>query len=210
MLLTGIETDVFGEKCPTVTLMTTNSTRTSLGTKPGFPKKTPRVWLIAWTMIGPYYVILDTAIIYLTSWPKFLIGYHRENCSCINVSHYRSFLAYDFTEMRLNGSCIFVYILYNTCFISRQSLVGLSLLIFDIYRTHTDTPQTVRLLWTSDRPKQRTLTTHDTHKRQTSMCQAGFEPAISARQRQQIHALDRAATGIGRHHFRISNSVAVM
>jgi hypothetical protein len=42
------------------------------------------------------------------------------------------------------------------------------------------------------------LTTHNTHKRQTSMSPAGFEPAITASERPQTRALDRAATGIGR------------
>jgi hypothetical protein len=41
------------------------------------------------------------------------------------------------------------------------------------------------------------LTTHNTHKRQTSMPPAGFEPTIPASERPQTHALDRAATGIG-------------
>jgi hypothetical protein len=38
---------------------------------------------------------------------------------------------------------------------------------------------------------------HNTHKRQTSMPPAGFEAAIPASERPQIHALDRAATGTG-------------
>ena len=42
------------------------------------------------------------------------------------------------------------------------------------------------------------LTTHNIHKRQTSMPPAGFEPAIPASKRPQTHALHRAATGIGR------------
>jgi len=40
------------------------------------------------------------------------------------------------------------------------------------------------------------LTKHNTHKRQTSMPQAGFETTIPASERQQAHALDRAANGI--------------
>jgi hypothetical protein len=39
------------------------------------------------------------------------------------------------------------------------------------------------------------LTTHDTHNRQISMPPMGFEPAISAGERPQTDALDRAATG---------------
>ena len=42
------------------------------------------------------------------------------------------------------------------------------------------------------------LTTHNTHKRQTAMPPAGFEPAIPASEQPQTHALDRGATGIGR------------
>jgi hypothetical protein len=41
------------------------------------------------------------------------------------------------------------------------------------------------------------LTTHNIHKRQTSMPPAGFEPAIPVSERPQTHALNRAATGIG-------------
>ena len=55
------------------------------------------------------------------------------------------------------------------------------------------TPHSVGLLWTSDQPDLY-LTTHNTHKTQTSMTPAGFEPAIPASERPQTHALDRAAT----------------
>ena len=41
------------------------------------------------------------------------------------------------------------------------------------------------------------LTTHNTHNRQTSMSPVGFEPTISAGERPQTYALDRAATGTG-------------
>jgi len=41
------------------------------------------------------------------------------------------------------------------------------------------------------------LTTHNIHKKQTSMPPVGFEPAIPASERPQTHALDRAATEIG-------------
>ena len=41
------------------------------------------------------------------------------------------------------------------------------------------------------------LTTHNSHKRQTSMPPVGFEPTISAGERPQTYALDRAATGTG-------------
>jgi len=41
------------------------------------------------------------------------------------------------------------------------------------------------------------LTTHNTHKRQTSIPPVGFKPTIPVSERPQNHSLDRAATGIG-------------
>ena len=41
------------------------------------------------------------------------------------------------------------------------------------------------------------LTTHNTHNRQTSILLVGFKPTISAGERPQTYALDRAATGTG-------------
>jgi hypothetical protein len=41
------------------------------------------------------------------------------------------------------------------------------------------------------------LTTHNTHKRQTSMPPVRFEPTIPASERPQTHSLHRVATGIG-------------
>jgi hypothetical protein len=41
------------------------------------------------------------------------------------------------------------------------------------------------------------LTTHNTHKIQTTMPPAEFEPAIAVCERPQAHALDRAATSFG-------------
>ena len=51
------------------------------------------------------------------------------------------------------------------------------------------------------------LTTHDTRNRLTSMPPVGFEPTISAGERPQTHALDRAATGTGKLYFNIHNSL---
>jgi hypothetical protein len=41
------------------------------------------------------------------------------------------------------------------------------------------------------------LTTHNTHKRQTSITPAGLETTIPANERPQTHALHRTTTGIG-------------
>jgi len=41
------------------------------------------------------------------------------------------------------------------------------------------------------------MTSHNTHKRQTSKAGAGFEPAIPLMERPQTHSLDRAVTAVG-------------
>ena len=66
-------------------------------------------------------------------------------------------------------------------------------------RSRSDTPQLVRLLWTSDQPVAETSTWQHTtlHNRQTSMPPVGFEPTISAGERPQTYALDCAANGTG-------------
>ena len=51
------------------------------------------------------------------------------------------------------------------------------------------------------------LTTHNTHNRQTSMPPVGFEPTISAGERPQTYAIDRAATGTGTVHIYYTISV---
>ena len=45
------------------------------------------------------------------------------------------------------------------------------------------------------------LTTNNTHNRQISMPPVGFEPTISAGERSQTYALDRAATGTGQYYL---------
>ena len=50
------------------------------------------------------------------------------------------------------------------------------------------------------------LTTHNTCNRQISMPPVGFEPTISAGERPQTYALDRAATGTGKENIFTSNS----
>jgi hypothetical protein len=80
---------------------------------------------------------------------------------------------------------------------ARQPLVCQDLLIIEASRSHSDTPHSVGLLWTSDRSvvKNLYLTKHNTHNRQTSMLPAGFEPAIPASERPQTHDLHCEATG---------------
>jgi hypothetical protein len=48
------------------------------------------------------------------------------------------------------------------------------------------------------------LATHNIHKRQTSMKQTGFDPAIPTGKRPRIHALERADTGVDSLHVKHS------
>ena len=81
----------------------------------------------------------------------------------------------------------------------RQPPVDQPLFIVEALRSLSGTPHAVGLLLTSDQPEAKT--THNTHKRHTSMPQAGFETAIPAIERPQTNALNRAATGIGTSMF---------
>jgi hypothetical protein len=84
-------------------------------------------------------------------------------------------------------------------FYSSKTPVSLGLHIVEVSRSHSDTPHSVGLLWTSDQSVAETpnMTTHNTHNKQISITPAGFEPAIPASQRSQTHNLDRAATRTG-------------
>jgi hypothetical protein len=79
------------------------------------------------------------------------------------------------------------------------------LLIIEASRSHSDTPHSVELLWSSDQPKAEISTCRHKHSQKTSMLPAGFEPAIPASERPQTHALASAATGIGTSNLLLSN-----
>ena len=51
------------------------------------------------------------------------------------------------------------------------------------------------------RRKELYLTAHNTHKRQTSIPPARFEPSIPKSKRPQTNSLDRTATGIGNYYI---------
>ena len=72
----------------------------------------------------------------------------------------------------------------------------------EVSRSHSDTPLG-RIphdeWWASLRDL--ALTSHNTHKRQTSMSPAGFEPATPARKQPHTHSLDCAATKISKYHI---------
>jgi len=78
------------------------------------------------------------------------------------------------------------------------ALVGQGDLIINASRSHSrqTTLRTPLDEWSATR-KHLYLTTHNTHKTQTSTPPAGFEPAIPGRERPQTYVFDCAATGIG-------------
>jgi len=81
-------------------------------------------------------------------------------------------------------------------FMAQQPQVGQGLRVIDALRWHSDTPHSLGLDEWSARCRDINLTTHNSHKRQTSMSAAGFKPANLASERPHTRASDCAATGI--------------
>ena len=86
------------------------------------------------------------------------------------------------------------------CFFARQPPGGQGLLIHEVSRSNTMThhsrqDSSGRVISSSQSPLRDN--TPNTHNRQTSMPPVGFEPTISAGERPQTYALDRAATETG-------------
>jgi len=81
--------------------------------------------------------------------------------------------------------------------------VGQGLLINKDSWSHSDIPQSLRLLWMSDQPDAETCTwQHTTLTRDKLPCpRQGSNPAS---EQPQTHALDCAATGIGMHNVPVT------
>jgi len=81
-----------------------------------------------------------------------------------------------------------------------QLPVGQGLLIHEVSRSHNDTPQSIRLLWTSDQLVAEISTwQHTALKKETSMPPVAFERTISAGERSHSYALNSAATGLAKY-----------
>jgi hypothetical protein len=79
------------------------------------------------------------------------------------------------------------------------------LLTFELSRSHSDTPNKVNRLWTSDRPVAETCIvqhTQNPNKREIFI-HPSFEPAIPVSKRPQSHILDRVAIGNGELNTRM-------
>jgi hypothetical protein len=83
--------------------------------------------------------------------------------------------------------------------------MGLGLLVSSRFHDHTHLRHTtVGRTPLDEGPARRRvlyLTTHNIHKRQTSIPPVGFEPTILASERPKTHALDGTATGIGSKYY---------
>jgi len=117
-------------------------------------------------------------------------------------------LQYDCTMLRDSGCsttlpccCFIAYFSVSTIKATNKSITAQQLLVspdilYEVPWLYSDTPQTVELLWTSDRTVAET-SANKQHSRQTDIHDLrGFETTIPARQRPQTHALDRPATRI--------------
>ena len=101
----------------------------------------------------------------------------------------------------MNRSIISIKLFY--CFLRRfDTIPGIASPYggFMTTLTHTTVGRTPLGEW-SARRRDLYRTTHNTHSRQTSMPSAGFEPTVSAGERPQTDALDRADTGTGESKY---------
>jgi hypothetical protein len=115
----------------------------------------------------------------ICDWVNIIIG------NRIDADHF----IFDGVVLNLIRHCLFV--------LAQQPTVAQGLFIHEVSRSHITTHQSVVLLLTSDQLAAEPSTwQHPTYKTDIQAL-VGFEPTISARERPQTHALDRAATGAG-------------
>jgi len=71
----------------------------------------------------------------------------------------------------------------------QQPLVGHGVLIIEASRSHSDIPQSVGPLWTSDQPTQKPLPDKTQHLQEKDVHYlAGLQPTVPASERPQTHA----------------------
>ena len=86
----------------------------------------------------------------------------------------------------------------NFLFHGSTATVGQVLPIDEVSRSHSDTPHSIGIFRTSDRPVAEASTwQHTTLAIDISMPPAVFEPATPASERPHTYTLDREAIGIG-------------
>jgi hypothetical protein len=129
---------------------------------------------------GPLFVL------FVTSYVATTVFIH-----CLNMRYLKLDSRTYFTRRKSSTVFLFYY--------AATAPVGQGLLIVEDSWSHSDTPHSVGLLWTSDQTDVETSTwQHTTLTTDRHPCpHLGFEPTITVSERSQTHALDCTATGIG-------------
>jgi hypothetical protein len=63
-----------------------------------------------------------------------------------------------YTTLKVSEHAIFQVRSFFFCYMAQQPVVGQGLLIIEASRSHSDTPHSAGLLWTSDKPDAETYT----------------------------------------------------
>ena len=127
----------------------------------------------------------------------FICYTHAQYNATVRWKHTQTHTPYGYQSVLVSVH-VYVWIFFSMALVAQSRAMASSFLSF--FRDHTQRHTTVcrtPLEGWSARHRDLYLTTHNTHNRQTSMPPAGFEPTISAGERPQTYALDRAATGTG-------------
>ena len=92
---------------------------------------------------------------------------------------------------------MFSFDLYYDARKHKIKILGQGFVIFEASRSHSGTPHSAGLLWTSDQSDAEASTWQHTVTRDKQPCpRAGFEPAFPTSEWPQTHSLDYAAVGI--------------
>ena len=111
----------------------------------------------------------------------------------LKIMRSRGHSSYPRYTYSLRVSCTEWYVTLTGIFFSNVSRAPVDLgLLYEVPRSHSGTPRSVGVPWTSDSPITETSTWQ--HSQETLMPAVGFEPKISAGERPQNYALDRAGT----------------
>jgi len=114
-----------------------------------------------------------------------------------NVELYVLFQWVSLNKVLWNSKILYLFIIFFLWRCGPTRVTASSLLRFLDHTKQLTTFGRTSLDEWSARRRDLYLTTYNTHKTETSMSPAEFEPTIAGSERLQTHALNRAATGIG-------------
>jgi hypothetical protein len=113
------------------------------------PPQRPRMLTTARSMTGPSNVILSYHHALYDKLSQISNWLSPWNLQLPKLFAWLQFSSFRFYRTSSKRTLPTLEILCITCFIPRQPLMGLGLLIVHFSRSHSDTPQSVGLLWTS-------------------------------------------------------------